>query len=135
MNSDANRSDEGHDAYNETLGTSAYIVAEHANCLYEPDSHSAVRIIPPYGTEVSVVRDTGSWVLIRFCGKEAWSPREYLSASLRSPRSAADVGVMPQPNYTFRSPQPSGVQWPSNVEYGPRGGRFVRTASGFRRYF
>lgn len=135
MNSDVNRSNEGHDAHNETLGTTAYIVSEHANCLYEPDSHSAVRIIPPYGTVVSVVRDMGSWVLIRFCGKEAWSPREYLSASLAPHRSAADVGVAPQANYTFRSPLELCARWPSNVEYGPRGGRFVRTASGFRRYF
>jgi hypothetical protein len=119
----------------EALGTSAYIVVDQANCLYKPELHSAVRVTPSYGTEVSVIREQGPWVLIRFCGKEAWSLRENLSASLAPTRSAVEVGVVPLPNYSFRARQTHPVQWPSNVEYGPRGGRFVRTASGFRRYF
>lgn len=119
----------------ETFATSAYIVGDEANCLYKPDSRSAVRVTPPYGTEVSVVRDQGSWVLIRFCGKEAWSPRENLSANLVPRRPAVDVGVVPLPNWNFSPPETHDAQFTSNVEYGPRGGRFVRTALGFRRYF
>jgi hypothetical protein len=120
---------------NEPLGTSAYIVADKANCLYEPDPLSAVRVIPPYGTDVPVVRERGSWVLIRYCGVEAWAPRANLSRTLEPRRPALEVGVVPQPNSTFRSPQTPDEQWASHVEYGPRGGRYVRTASGFRRYF
>ena len=119
---------------NESLGPTAYIVADKAKCLYEPEPTSAVRIIPPYGTEVGVVCDEGAWVLIRFYDKEAWSPRENLSADLAPMRPAIDVGILPPPNYAFRSPQSVEVGL-NPVEYGPRGGRFVRTTSGFRRYF
>lgn len=135
LSSDTNLADERYEGGNEALGTSAYVVVDKANCLYRPDLHSAVRVSPSYGAEVSVVRDQGFWVLISFCGKEAWSPRLNLSANLAPQRPALDVGVVPLPNYTFRPPVSGGPQWPSNVEYGPRGGRFVRTSSGFRRYF
>lgn len=119
---------------NESLGATAYVACDKANCLYEPNPQSAVRVTPPYGTEMRVVRDAGSWVLIRFYDKEAWSPRANLSATLVPKRPAVDVGVVPLPNYAFRPTSRIEVVL-DPVEYGPRGGRFVRTATGFRRYF
>ena len=113
----------------QALGGFAYVIVDEANCLYDPTRNAAIRMAPPYGSLVSVIRDEGSWVLISFWGKEAWSPRENLSANLEPVRPAEGVGVAPSPNYSFR---PS---WEPQVEYGPRGGRFVRTALGFRRYF
>lgn len=120
---------DAHASANRALGLTAFVIVDNAECLFKPEPNSAVRIIPPYGTEVGVLRDTGSWVLISFCGKEAWSPREHLSPTLRPARPAVNVGVAPEPNSTF-SPRGS-----HNVEYGPRGGRFIRTASGLKRYF
>jgi hypothetical protein len=132
MASPTNEQCEGAD---ESLGMSAYVVADKAHCLFQPERDSAVSVIPPYGTEVDVLRDEGPWVLISFCGKEAWSPRANLSADLAPRRPAVEVGVVPPPNYEFRSPTQSLGSPMPKVEYGPRGGMFVRTPSGFRRYF
>lgn len=134
MSSDNKLSDKQCEGVSEPLGTKAFIVVDKANCLYKPDVHSAVRVVPPYGTAVSIVRDQGSWVLIRYCGKEAWSPRRNLSTNLAPPRPAEDVGVVPLPSCSLRSPRTHRAS-AFSVEYGPRGGRFVRTSSGFRRYF
>lgn len=124
------QSEHGGDSFTDT----AYVACDRANCLYEPDPCSAVRLSPPYGTEVEVVRDEGSWVLIRFCGKDAWCPRANLSATLVPKRAARTVGVVPEPNPTFRSSARVKTAL-TPVEYGSRGGRFMRTRSGFRRYF
>lgn len=134
LTSDDGFPDRQYEQVDEPLGASAYIVVDNANCLYEPDISSAVRIVPPYGTKVSIVRDQGSWVLIKFCGKNAWSPRNHLSASLAPSKPASDVGVVPLSNYTFRPPPIHNASTVPEVEYGPRGGRFIRTLSGFRRY-
>jgi hypothetical protein len=124
------------------LNGMVYVVAEQAKCLYQPSPRSAVRIIPPYGTKVSVIRDAGDWVLISFCDKEAWSPRENLSARREARRPAIDVGIVPPPNFNFKASSPvwkapAKPAFPPklDIEYGPRGGRFVRTSTGFRRYF
>lgn len=114
----------------------AFVSADGAKCLYKPDSKSAIRVIPPYGSEVDIIEDAGDWVLIGFCGKEAWSPRQNLSPRIERRRPAVDVGVSPEAGWGVRSNgtgRNAVVQ--HVVEYGPRGGRFVRTASGFRRYF
>ena len=116
------------------LGSFAYVVVDGANCLYQPNSDAAVRVIPPYGTLVPIVRDEGEWVLIRFCDKDAWSLRQHLSADLVPRRDAEDVGVVPAANYDFRPSNVIDYSPDLFVEVGPRGGRFVRTASGFRRY-
>jgi len=113
----------------------AYVVVDDANCLYEPRRGAAIRMAPPYGSMVSVVSDEGAWVLINCWGKEAWSPRENLSPNLVPARSTVEVGIAPSPNYSFRSGESLQASWSPEIEYGPRGGRFVRTASGFRRYF
>lgn len=117
------------------LAGRVYIVADQAHCLHKPEANAAVRVIPPYGSEVEVVQDAGSWVRIRFYGKDAWSPRENLSPTLATRREAVEVGVVPPPNYGFKAPNIHDELSRLDVEYGPRGGRFVRTASGFRRYF
>lgn len=116
------------------FGPTAYVVGREARCLFEPHDCSAVRVIPPYGSTVEIVRDEEAWVLIRFCGKEAWSPRENLSDRLIPERASRDVGSVPTGNYDFRSTSRP-ESYSSPVEYGPRGGRFVRTSTGFRRYF
>ena len=135
---------------NDPFGASAFVVADPANCHYRPDFDSAVRVAPPYGTEVPVVRAEGDWVLIKFCGKEAWSPRGNLSKTLEPMRPATEGGSGEHPplnegresnrhppvRYTFNPPQIAAARDGAPlVEYGPRGGRFVRTAKGFRRYF
>ena len=79
----------------EELGSSAYVVVNQADCLYRPDHNSAVSVTPPYGAIVSIVRAQGGWVLISFCGKQAWAPRQYLSASLTSARTIGSAGVTP----------------------------------------
>lgn len=126
------------DQDNGPLGATAFIIADGADCHFQPSFESAVRVIPPYGTEVSIVRDEGNWLLIKFCGKEAWSPRGNLSATLGPMRPAADGEPkrhLPV-RFTFNPPEISAARkWTPQVEYGPRGGRFVRTAKGFRRYF
>ncbi len=126
----------------EPLGASAYVVVHQAACLYGPDYGSAVSVTPPYGTIVPVVRTQGAWVLIGFSGKQAWALRQYLSSN---PISARDVKVPTSPvpradavplvRYTFNPAETPDPLAASAIEYGPRGGRYVRTASGFRRYF
>lgn len=132
------------------LGTTAFIVVDEARCLYDARRDSAVRVIPPYGSEVAVVRDEGEWVKIRFCGKEAWSLRDHLSPVMTGQKEAVRVGVVPG-EWSGATPRRhaltlanahEGLQTPLSlssppslhVEVGPRGGRFVRTRSGFRRY-
>lgn len=109
-------------------GAIAYVAAENANCLYEPKPSSAIRCTPPVGTEVTVIRDDGEWVYVLAFGKKAWSPKGNLS-SVHVPApvpQTVEVGVQPR---FIEGPVHFG-----GVEYGPRGGRFVRTRSGFRRY-
>ena len=113
----------------------AFVVVASANCLYEPNPHAAVRIRPPYGSEVNILRLKDDWALIKFCGKEAWSPRQNLAASLIPERDAVEVGMEPGSNCYFQPLIVKDRNAHVNVEYGPRGGRFVRTSSGFRRYF
>lgn len=136
---DSADSDPNRSAVKQRLGATAFIAAESANCLYKPEADSAVRIVPPRGDEVTVVRERDGWVLIRWSGKEAWSPRANLSPIPRQFRVAVPVGTAPGFCREHREP-PSGLHYlPLNsfglkVEVGPRGGRYVRTASGFRRY-
>lgn len=111
----------------DNFGATAFVVVEEANCLFHPRFDSAISIIPPFGSEVRVIRVAGDWVLIEFFSKQAWSPRENLASEMGRKREPLRVGVSPG----FGS-------WTSNsqsVEYGPRGGRYTRTTSGFRRYF
>lgn len=109
------------------LGKIAYVAAENANCVYEPKSGSAIRCTPPVGTEVTVIRDDGEWVCVLVFGKKAWSPKGNLSSAPVPLHETVEVGV--QPRFS------EGPVHFGGVEYGPRGGRFVRTHSGFRRYF
>ena len=117
-----------------TLGASAYVIADHAHCLYEPRANAAVRIVPPYGTKVAVIGEEGDWALVRFHGKDAWSPLANLSTDLIPARPAVDVGTVPAANNEWRSPRPGISSSDIQVEYGPRGGRYIRTPSGFKRY-
>ena len=118
---------------NDELNGTAYVVVSNANCLYEPDVRSAVRVIPPYGTQVDVKRTDGEWALIEFCGKVAWALRSYLSNELTGRREGEHIGPHIYFGNRISRSQPS--YHAPQVEYGPRGGRFVRTSSGFRRYF
>lgn len=122
-----------------SFGSSAFVIADRASCHYEPNFNSAVRVTPPYGTEVEIVEDGNAWVLIRFCGKQAWSPRSNLSTELRPMvQPAADREPKPRlgVRYTFNSPRPAPApERTVAVEYGPRGGRFTRNDKGYRRYF
>lgn len=121
-------------AIDNRLKQTAFVVVASANCLYQPDPRAAVRIRPPYGTKVDVIQVVEDWVLIEFCSKQAWSPRQNLAASLELEREAVKVGIEPAPNFNFHPPSVLERTDHMNIEYGPRGGRFVRTSGGFRRY-
>ncbi|RQW46070.1 hypothetical protein [Novosphingobium sp. LASN5T] len=114
------------------LGAYGYIVVDDARCYYKPEVDAAVRVIPPYGTLVGILRQQDGWVLVSFCGKEAWSPIEQLAAE--EPKAKVLFDIRP---YLFPGRSNSIASAPngSDVEIGPRGGRFTRTKSGFRRYF
>ena len=112
------------------LGSTAYIVVDNACCFYKPDSSSPVRVIPPYRTQIEIVQDQGGWVLIRFCGKEAWSERSKLSG--REPPARFDISPYIHNDY-YDSKQILPLE--PAIEYGPRGGKFTRTKTGYRRYF
>lgn len=109
----------------------AYIVRDEARGHYTANDNSPTRIIPPYGTEVEVVRIDPEWALIKVFGKEAWVKAEYLGESPPPERTrfqptfGVSYAVIPG-----TTPASS-----SQVEYGPRGGRFTRTKNGYRRYF
>jgi hypothetical protein len=116
----------------EKLNKIAFIVVDEASCFYEPDYASAVAIIPPYGSEVEIVKEDGEWVLLKWVGKRAWSVRCHLS----NERSEKRYNIIPDSvNHRVRSDHANYRQYVSGVEYGPRGGKFTRTKSGFRRYF
>lgn len=108
------------------LGSTAYVVVDDAHCLYQPDLGAAIRCTPPYGTKVGVLQERGEWVQVFAFGKKAWSHRANLSPNPAPQRQAVEVGVQPEAGRYCGSSL--------RIEYGPRGGRFVRTASGFRRY-
>lgn len=119
------------------LNKFAYVVVDDAVCFYEPDISSAIRIVPPYGSEVEILSENENWVLLKWCGKEAWINRYFIENSLEQKRenkidpsliyrsSGSSLG-----SYYNKSYYSSG-----NIEYGPRGGRYTRTKNGFRRYF
>lgn len=104
----------------------AYVVAEKAYCLYEPHRESAIRCTPPFGTEIAVIREEGDWVLVEVFGKKAWSHKHNISQCRGPLRETELVGKEPRFNRDY---SPSKM-----IEYGPRGGRFVRSPSGFKRY-
>lgn len=115
----------------ESLGSTAFIVVEEADCFYEPTHTSAVRMTPPLNSLVEVVRQHEDWILIRYFGKEAWCERLKLgTAEVQRPFDISPY-IFPatnKPDFTNATPY-------STVEYGPRGGRYTRTRTGYRRYF
>ena len=128
---------EKEDGSSSELGPTAFVVVDNARCLFEPQIDSAVSIIPPFGSEVEIVREEGFWVLIGIFGKQAWSPRSHLSNTPSAKMSALDVGVVPYLDRNYRHPVSASPARPApqqEVFVGPRGGCYVRTASGFRRY-
>ena len=104
----------------------AYVVAEKAHCLYEPHRESAIRCTPPLGTEIAVIREEGDWFLVKVFGKKAWSHKHNISQHPGEIRETELVGTEPEFNRDYSASK--------IIEYGPRGGRFVRSHSGFKRY-
>ncbi len=118
------------------LGPRAYVAVDGANCLYKPDTGAAIRMSPPFGSFVSVLEEKDGWALISAFGKEGWTPSQNLSLTKGERKDCVDVGCRPRGNTDYKpTPLESSAEPPLNIEYGPRGGQFVRTASGFRRYF
>lgn len=112
------------------LGPKAFIVASKANCLYEPYVDGVIRITPRYGAQVNVLESHGDWVQIEFWGVKAWTLRTYLAQTMIARQEAEDIGFEVLGYRSKGAGGESGV-----VEYGPRGGKFIRTPQGFRRYF
>lgn len=115
------------------LGARAFINCDSAACRYEPHPTSAVRVIPPYGTLVDVLKDEGEWVQIMYATKSAWAVRSQLSTEKPGPNKRFDISP-----YLFRkttNPFARKAEQEPQIEFGPRGGRFTRTRTGFKRYF
>lgn len=111
------------------LGATAFVAVEDANCFFQPDTSSAVRLIPPHATEIEVVETEGSWVRIRWVGKLAWTERTNLSAEYVEPKERVHVNIVP-------AYSPPTHEWVDNrlVHTGKNGGRYVYTDKGYRRY-
>lgn len=108
-----------------------YVISDGAHGYYEMESDGPVRITPPYGSPVEVIEDAGEWIRIKAFGKVAWMQRETLSEQ-RPPERSTFVPIL---GYSYATIPGSRVSPPTNVEYGPKGGRFTRTKTGYRRYF
>lgn len=113
------------------LNRTAFIVVDDARCFYKPDLSSAVSFSPPYGDKVEIVKDDGDWVLLKAFGKLGWSVRAHVENSRVAKR---DNVLPPPPKFGSVSSLRNANSHSSYVEYGPRGGRFTRTKTGYRRY-
>jgi hypothetical protein len=110
-------------------GCIAFVSCDNAKCNYDPSLESPARVIPPYGSEVLVLKIADEWALIEFVGKRAWTPTSQIAA--KAPKSRFNI----EP-YIVRPVYGTPIQSDfDEVEFGPRGGRFTRTRSGHRRYF
>lgn len=105
----------------------AFVLTDTADCHYEPDHESAIRIIPPYGEEVRVLEEKDGWILLEWLGKKAWAERHNLG------NAAPEQRKTKQP-YAGPIYQSSSLSSTPKVEIGSRGGIFTRTKSGYRRY-
>jgi len=114
------------------LNPVAFIVVDEAGCFHSPSFSSPIRIIPPYGSEVEILKEDGDWVLLKWCGKEAWTIRSHLENDLVDRRENM---LPPSVLARSRSIDVGPYNSYSSIEYGPRGGRFTRTRNGYRRYF
>jgi hypothetical protein len=112
--------------------TNSFVFVQHdgSTAHYEMDEQSPVRIIPPYGTAVEVLATTDEWVKIKAFNKAAWMKKHHICN--QPPPSRFDFSP-----YVFAAEviAPHDTVPKQNVEFGPKGGRFVRTKSGYRRYF
>lgn len=112
-------------------GKQVYVISDNAHGYYERASDGPVRITPPYGSTVEVTSDEGDWVRIKAFGKAAWMRRQTLSEVQPPERSK----FVPTIGYSCAA-IPGFSDWRSlRVEHGPRGGRYTRTKTGYRRYF
>ena len=92
---------------------------------------SAVRIIPPYGTLVRIIETLETWAKVEAFSKIAWMKQSNLCNERPPERFDITPFVVPAWHpQDFKTAKDYDA-----VEFGPRGGRFVRTKSGFRRYF
>lgn len=113
------------------VNETAFIVRDDAHARYNRSDESPVRITPPYGSVVEVLNRDGDWARIRAFSKDAWIRADCLSEHAPPERKR----FVPQFGVSYADIPGSSTTYPSEIEYGPRGGRFTRTRSGFRRYF
>lgn len=98
---------------------------------YEMSEESPSSVMPPYGTEVQVIAAVDEWLKIKVFNKIAWMKKHHL-CSERPPKR---FDFSP---YIFRAENTArqiSVCPSDQIEFGPRGGRFIRNKSGYRRYF
>ena len=117
-----------------------FVKCDSADCYYRPETGGAVRITPPYGTQVQVVDQQGDWIAIKWFNKVGWVDISKLSARAPDQRNSPfELRIVPGVTGYPSIPGPhmnASSYFDCNfVETGPRGGRFTRTKSGHRRYF
>jgi len=122
--------DEGN--WESLVGGSAYISCDGAECRYEPEGESPVRLAPPYGEKVPILNLSGEWALIEFVGKKAWVLTEFLSTTEPQKRQRFLINRVPPPAPWYESIQD---RTEDVVKFGPRGGRYIETKDGRKRYF
>jgi hypothetical protein len=108
-----------------------YVIQDNLTGHYEQDDCSPVRIIPPYGTEVRILEKGTDWTRIEAFRKSAWVRTDGLALNPPPERPKSQVSIV---NEQSQIPNIAYTQI-SHIEYGPRGGRYTRTKTGYRRYF
>jgi hypothetical protein len=111
------------------LSSVAFVLLDDAHGHYDMVDESAIRVIPPYGTPVEVLSTNGEWVQIKVFSKVAWMKKHYLGNTPPTKRFNISPYIVREATQV-RSSVSSSIE----IEFGPRGGRFVRTKLGFRRY-
>lgn len=111
------------------LSSVAFVLLDDAHGHYGMVDDSAISVIPPYGTPVEVLSNNGDWVQIKVFSKVAWMKKHYLGNTPPTKRFNISPHIV-QEATQVRSSVSSSIE----IEFGPRGGRFVRTKLGFRLY-
>lgn len=108
-----------------------FVASDSAHGHYEPDFKSAISMTPPFGSTLHIKKQTSDWVFAEFFAKSAWFNCAHLNAIDPAERISVPE---PFPGYGCISGGCNQPVFTGLVEVGPRGGRFTRNGSGYRRY-
>jgi hypothetical protein len=117
----------------------AFVICDNVHGYFAKDVASPVNITPPYGSNIKILEIHGEWAWVLVFGIKAWVQVENIGAEPPPSRVSDDLAIAKVESLRnsllerVRSTRKVGDA--DKIEYGPRGGRFVRTKLGFRRYF